>query len=51
MHLGLYALSLLVRLGMLRSLVPFTPPLHWIADRLYSFGSDRCNRQHLPYLA
>jgi saccharopine dehydrogenase-like NADP-dependent oxidoreductase len=41
MHLGLYAAGLLVRVGLLRSLVPFARPLRWVAERLKRFGSDR----------
>ncbi len=41
MHLGLWALSLPVRVGLLRSLVPLARPLRWVADRLKPFGTDR----------
>ncbi len=41
MHLGLCAAGLLVQLRVLRSLVPFAPPLRWIAERLKGFGSER----------
>lgn len=41
LHQGLTMLSLLVRAGLLRSLAPLTPPLHWIAERFAAFGSDR----------
>jgi uncharacterized protein DUF4166/saccharopine dehydrogenase-like protein len=41
MHLGLLLASLAVRVGLLRSLLPFTPVLRWIAERLARFGSDR----------
>jgi hypothetical protein len=41
MHLGLYAVSLLVQAGILRSLAPFARTFRWIAERLSRFGSDR----------
>ena len=41
MHCGLWALGLLVRLGLVRSLTPITGPLLTIAGWLYPFGSDR----------
>ncbi len=41
MHYGLTALSWLVRLHLLKTLVPLARPLRWAADRLYRFGSDR----------
>lgn len=41
LHLGLWALSLPVRAGVVRSLSPLANPLRWIADRLVRFGSDR----------
>ena len=41
LHVGLWLLSWPVRLGWLKSLLPLHRPLHWIADRLYGFGSDR----------
>ncbi len=41
MHLGLWALSLPVRAGLMRSLVPLARPLRWAADRLKPFGTDR----------
>jgi hypothetical protein len=41
MHLGLATLSKLVSLGLMRSLVPLAPALHWMAARLRAFGSDR----------
>ncbi len=41
MHLGLWFLSLFVRLKLVRSLVPFARPLHWVAQILAPFGSDR----------
>ncbi|MGB8814443.1 MAG: DUF4166 domain-containing protein [Paracoccaceae bacterium] len=41
MHQGLHALSLLPRLGLLRTLAPLAPALKWLADRLHRFGTDR----------
>ncbi|RJF88883.1 DUF4166 domain-containing protein [Oleomonas cavernae] len=41
LHLGLYALGLLVRARLLRALTPLARPLHWCADRLLAFGTDR----------
>lgn len=41
MHNGLWALSLLPRLGLLHSLAPLAVPLKWAADRLLRFGTDR----------
>lgn len=41
MHLGLWMLSLPVRAGLVRSLVPLVRPLRWAADLLRPFGSDR----------
>lgn len=41
LHLGLWALTALVRLGIVRSLVPMARPLTWIADRLRRLGTDR----------
>lgn len=41
MHLGLWLLSLPVRLGLLRSLVPLAEPLRRAAGWLAPFGSDR----------
>jgi hypothetical protein len=41
MHLGLWAMSLPVRLGMVRTLVPLARPLRWAADWLKPFGTDR----------
>ncbi|MEL6586665.1 MAG: DUF4166 domain-containing protein [Pseudomonadota bacterium] len=41
MHLGLWVLGALPRLRLLRSLVPWTRPLHRIAAWLEPFGSDR----------
>lgn len=41
LHLGLWLASFAVRLGLLRSLVPFARPLRWIAERLGAFGTDR----------
>jgi saccharopine dehydrogenase-like NADP-dependent oxidoreductase len=39
MHHGLWALSWLVRIGFLQSLLPFARPLLWIANRLEPFGT------------
>jgi hypothetical protein len=41
LHLGLYALGLLVRARLLPSLTPLAGPLQWCADRLLAFGTDR----------
>ncbi len=41
MHLGLWALSLPVRAGLARSLVPLARPLRWLAERLKPFGTDQ----------
>lgn len=41
MHLGLHALSWLVRLGLVRSLTPWAPPLRRVAEALGRFGSRR----------
>jgi hypothetical protein len=41
LHVGLWLLSWPVRLGWLKSLLPLHRMLHWIADRLHGFGSDR----------
>ena len=41
LHVGLWLLSLPVRLGWLKSLVPLSKPLRWTADRLHALGSDR----------
>lgn len=41
MHLGLWAVSGLVKLGLLKSLVPLARPLQWVAQLLYPFGTDR----------
>ena len=41
LHVGLWLLSWLVRLRLVRSLAPAARPLAWIADRLRPFGSDR----------
>lgn len=40
-HLGLWALSLPVRSGLVRTLVPLARPLRWMADWLTPFGTDR----------
>lgn len=41
LHLGLWLLSWLVRLRLVRSLAPFAARLTAIAERLHRFGSDR----------
>ena len=41
LHLGLAALSQLVRIKLLPSLRPFAAPMLWVAQRLLAFGSDR----------
>lgn len=41
MHLGLWAASGLVKLGLLKTLVPLARPLQWVAQLLYAFGTDR----------
>ena len=41
LHLGLYALSLPVRLGFPRSVLFLADPLRWIADGLEGLGTDR----------
>lgn len=41
MHLGLWALSFLVRLRLMRSLEPLARPLQIVADWLEPFGTDR----------
>lgn len=41
LHVGLWLLSWPVRWGWLKSMLPLHRPLHWMADRLYGFGSDR----------
>src|SRR5262245_47670642 len=41
LHLGLAALSKLVSWRLIRSLVPFASPLHWMAERMRAFGTDR----------
>lgn len=41
MHLGLWALGGLVRLGLLRGLAPLAPLLRRVAEGLKPFGSDR----------
>lgn len=40
LHLGLWALSFLVRWRVISSLRPLAGPLKWIADRLEPFGND-----------
>lgn len=41
LHLGLWAASFLVRLGLMRSLQPLAPMFRRLADLLIRFGSDR----------
>ena len=41
MHLGLWALALPARFGLVRSIAPLARPLKWFADRLEHLGSDR----------
>ena len=41
LHLGLWLLAWLVRLGVMRSLLPLATPLIAIADRVRRFGTDR----------
>lgn len=41
LHVGLWLLSLPVRAGWLKSLLPLGRSLRWIADRLHALGSDR----------
>ena len=41
LHLGLWALSLPIRLGWLRSLEPAARPMRWLAARFEAFGTDR----------
>lgn len=41
LHLGLWLLGWLPRLGLQRSLERWARPLRWIADRFERFGSDR----------
>ncbi len=41
LHLGLSALSMLVRWGVLSSLRPFAVPLLWMAKCMLPFGSDK----------
>ncbi|MCW3781850.1 SDR family oxidoreductase [Defluviimonas salinarum] len=45
MHGGLWFLSLPVRAGLVRNLVPLGAALRWIAARLEPFGSDRGGMQ------
>jgi Domain of unknown function (DUF4166) len=40
LHLGLWALALPVRWGLVPRLTPLARPLRWIADRLKHFGTD-----------
>jgi hypothetical protein len=41
MHIGLYLAGLLVRSGLLPSLLPFASLFRWMAERLKGFGADR----------
>jgi len=41
LHLGLWLLSWVPRLGLVRSLEPFAKSLRWLAERTTSHGSDR----------
>ncbi len=41
MHLGLAALARLVRFRLMRTLLPLTRPLIWMANRLQPFGNDK----------
>lgn len=41
LHCGLWTLSWLVRMRLLRSLSSLAAPLHWIASRFEKFGTDR----------
>lgn len=41
LHLGLLGFSVPVRLGLLRTLKPAAPLLHWTAERFEPFGTDR----------
>ncbi len=41
LHLGLLAIGMPVRWGLVRSLVPCARPARWLADLLYRFGTDR----------
>jgi hypothetical protein len=41
MHLGLWALALPARLGLVRSIAALARPLKWVADRFEKLGSDR----------
>jgi siroheme synthase (precorrin-2 oxidase/ferrochelatase) len=45
LHLGLWLLSLLVRMRLLRSLLPYAALLHAIAERFERFGHDRGGMQ------
>lgn len=40
LHLGLWGLALLVRIGVVRSLERAAAPLAWISDRFRAFGTD-----------
>jgi hypothetical protein len=41
LHLGLWALAWLPRLGLVRSLEPLARPLRWLAQCFHALGSDR----------
>ncbi len=41
LHCGLWILSLLVRARLLRSLIPWAPALHAVAEKFERFGTDR----------
>ncbi len=41
MHLGLWALTAIVRCGAMQTILPFGPALAWCAARLQPFGADR----------
>jgi hypothetical protein len=45
LHLGLALASLPVRIGLLKSLLPFARPFRWVAERLARFGTDRGGMQ------
>lgn len=45
LHLGLYLLAWLPRLGLVRSLLPLARLLHWVAARFEGLGTDRGGMQ------